>query len=130
MEYVQLAETPAGERFTVVVAPPDSALDAGGHFPAGGAPGGLIATVRMLVRSSRKGWRVAVNPWGIEGRATGASHRERVPDEEAATTSSQAIVGAISTGHWPGLPGRHDHRPAVLGGAGHQRAGDLVGHAG
>ena len=105
MEYVQLAENPAGERFTVVVAPPGSALDAGGQFPAGGALGGVIAIIRMLVRSSRRGWRVAVTPCDIQGRATGASHRERVPDEEAATTRSRAIVGAIRTGHWPGPSG-------------------------
>jgi hypothetical protein len=45
MEYVQLAETPNGERFSVVIAPPGSVLDAGGVSPAGGALGGLIAVV-------------------------------------------------------------------------------------
>jgi hypothetical protein len=111
MEYVQLAETPGGERFSVVVAPPGSALDAGGQFPAGGALGSMIAVVRMIFRSSRRGWRVAVTPCDIHGRATGAAHRERVADEEAATTRAQAIVGAIRTGQFSGrvLP-EHDHR--------------------
>lgn len=101
MEYVELAETPTGERFTVVVAPPGSALDAGGQFPAGGALGGLLAILRMLFRSSREDWRVAVTPCDVHGRVTGAAHRERVADQEAATTRSQAIVAAIRSGHWP-----------------------------
>lgn len=105
MEYVQLAETPTGERFTVVVAPPGSALDAGDRIPAGGALGGLIAIVLVIFRSSRRGWRVAVTPCDIHGRATGAAHRERVADREAATARSQDIVGAIRTGDWPGSSG-------------------------
>lgn len=113
MEYVQVSETPAGERFSVVVAPPGSTLDAGGRVPAGGALGGLIAIVGVILRSTRRGWRVAVTPCDIPGRATGATHHERVADREAATTRSQAIVGAIRTGQWPLLPGRRDSRPAL-----------------
>lgn len=105
MEYVQLAETPGGERFSVVVAPPGSALDAGGQFPAGGALGSMIAVIRMIFRSSRRGWRVGVTRCDIHGRATGAAHRERVADEEAAMTRWQAILGAIRTGQWPGPSG-------------------------
>jgi hypothetical protein len=102
MEYVQLVETPSGERFSVVVAPPGSILDAGGQFPAGGALGGLIAVVRVIFRSSCRGWRVAVTPCDIHGRATGPGHREHVADQEAAAARSQAIADGIRTGDWPG----------------------------
>lgn len=96
-----MVENPAGERFSVVVAPPGSALDAGGRFPIGGAVGGLTAIVCVIFRSGRRGWRVAVTPCDNHGRATGAGVRERVADQESATARSQAIVGAIRTGHWP-----------------------------
>lgn len=46
MEYVQLAETAAGERFLVVVAPLGSDPRCRGQSPVGGALGGLIAVVR------------------------------------------------------------------------------------
>lgn len=101
VDYVQIAETPAGERLSIVVAPPGSALGAGGRRTPGGAFGGLIAVVDVLLRSGRRGWRVAVTPCDIHGRATGGAHRGRVADQESAIARSQAIVGAIRRGHWP-----------------------------
>ena len=58
------------------------------------------------------GWRVAVTPCDIHGRATGAALRERVADQESATAQSQAIVGAIRTGTGPTIPGSHALQPA------------------
>ncbi|HEV2068924.1 MAG TPA: hypothetical protein VGR26_03930 [Acidimicrobiales bacterium] len=56
VEYVQIAETPAGQRYTVVTAPPGSALDAGGRFGTGGVIGALVAVGMVVARSARRGW--------------------------------------------------------------------------
>lgn len=48
VEYVQMAEAPAGERFRVIVAPPGSALDAGGPTLSGGAIGSLMSIVCIV----------------------------------------------------------------------------------
>lgn len=108
-----MAETPAGERFSVIVAPPGSALDAGSRTLLGGAVGGLIGSVGVIFRSSRRDWRVAVTRCDVHGRATGATHRERVADQESATVDrrpssprSEAVTGPVH-------PGRSAHRPAL-----------------
>ena len=59
VEHVQVAETPAGQRYTVVTAPPGSALDAGGRFGTGGVIGALVAVGMVVARSARRGWRNA-----------------------------------------------------------------------
>ena len=48
VEYVQVVKTPDGRRYTVVTAPPGSALDAGGRFGTGGVVGGLVAVGMVL----------------------------------------------------------------------------------
>jgi hypothetical protein len=101
MEYVQVAETPAGERYTVVTAPPGSALEAGGRFGTGGVVGGLVAIGMVIGRFARRGWRIAMTPSDGQGRPTGATHRERVVDQDAAQARSAAIVLAVRSGHWP-----------------------------
>lgn len=101
MERVQVAETPAGERYTVVTAPPGSALDAGERFGTGGVVGGLVAIGMVIARSARSGWRIAVTPSDGQGRPTGATHRERVADQDAAEARSAAIVLAVRSGRWP-----------------------------
>jgi hypothetical protein len=94
-----------GKRFSVIVAPPGSAVDARSRTLLGGAIRGLIGLVGVIFRSGRRGWRVAVTPCDFHGLATGAVHRERVADQESATARSQAIVAAIRGGHWPGSYG-------------------------
>ena len=110
MEYVQVAETPAGQRYTVVTAPPGSALDAGGRFGTGGVVGALVAVGMVVARGARRGWRIAVTPCDRQDRPTGRAHRERVADQEAAEARSTAVVLAIRSGQWPERP------PAPAGG--------------
>ena len=100
VKYVQIAETPRGQRYTIVAAPPGSALDTGRGLPAGGAIGALISLVIVAVRSGRRGWRVAVTPCDERGRLTGATHRERVSDEASAEARTEAIAVAIGRGDW------------------------------
>lgn len=104
MEYVQVAETPAGQRYTVVTAPPGSALDAGGRFGTGGVIGAIVAVGMVVARSARRGWRIAVTPCDGQGHPTGSTHRERVADQQAAEVRSAAVVLAIRSGHWPEPP--------------------------
>lgn len=101
MGYVQTVDAPGGERYMVVAAPPRSALDAGGKTPAGGLIGALVALLGVVIRSGRKGWRIAVTPCDRQGRSTGATHREQLADRGAAEARVGAILGAIRDGHWP-----------------------------
>lgn len=110
MEYVQVAENPDGQRYTVVTAPPGSVLDAGGRFGAGGVVGALVALGMVVARAARRGWRIAVTPCDRQDRPTGPAHRERVADQEAAEARSAAVVLAIRSGQWPEPP------PAPTGG--------------
>ena len=104
MEYVQIAETPAGQRYTVVTAPPGSALDAGGRFGTGGVIGALVAIGMVVARSARRGWRIAVTPCDGQGHPTGSTHSERVAEQQAAEVRSAAVVLAIRSGQGPAPP--------------------------
>ena len=55
MEYVQIADTPGGQRYTVVTAPPGSALDAGGRFGTGGVIGALVPVGMDVARFRTEG---------------------------------------------------------------------------
>lgn len=101
MENVRWAETPTGDHYTVIAAPPGSALDAGNGRALGGLLGALTAVVVVATRSLRRGWRIAVTPCDQRGRPTGTTYRERVPDEHAADTRTQHIVDMIRRGQWP-----------------------------
>ena len=78
MEYVRTAETPAGDRYMVVTAPPGFALDAGTGQTRGGLLGALLTVLTVVTRSMRRGWRVAATPQDQQGRPTGGTHRERL----------------------------------------------------
>jgi hypothetical protein len=104
VDFVQTAETPDGQRYMVVTAPPGSALDASGGPPAGGIVGAVAALVMVFIRSGRRGWRIAVNPCDSRGRPTGTTHRERVADRAAAEARATAVTLAIRDGRWPERP--------------------------
>ncbi len=101
MKYVQVPETPEGQRYVVVAAPPRSLLDAGAGSPRGGLVGGVMAMTTALLRAGRRQWRIAVTPCDARGRPTGPTHRERVADQAAAEARAEALVTAIVTGDWP-----------------------------
>ncbi len=102
--HVQAAETPTGQRYMVVAAPPGSLLDAGAGSTRGGPTGGVVGVVIALFRAARPGWRIAVNACDQHGRSTGPAHRERVPDEAAAERRTTALIAAIREGRWPEPP--------------------------
>ena len=106
MRHIRTAETPAGQRYTVVAAPPGSALDAGSGDTRGGPLGALLAVAVVVSRSLRRGWRLAVTPCDERGRPTGAVHRERVADERDAEARAEEIVGKIGAGKWPDSRGK------------------------
>jgi hypothetical protein len=110
VEYVQVAETPTGQRYTVVTAPPGSGLDAGGRS----------APAESSERLLRSGW-ASPEPHGEVGGspsrlAMGRTGRPGRPienesaNQEAAEARSAAVVLAIRSGRWPEPP------PAPTGG--------------
>lgn len=109
MKHVQTAVSPAGQQYMVVAAPPGSALDSGGPFPAGAVLGGLVALVSVGFRAGRRGWRISVTPCDRQGRPTSAIYRERVTDQGAAEARTEVIILAISDGRWPDTPGEPSH---------------------
>lgn len=100
MDYLRTAESPEGVRYLVVMAPPGSALDAGGS--AGGGPPPLAALALVLFRSMRRGWRIAVARCDVNGRMTGPVHRERVAGEHEAVARTASILARIRAGDWSG----------------------------
>ena len=101
MKYVQVPETPDGQRYVVVAAPPGSLLDAGAGTPRGGVVGGLLAVTTALLRAGRRQWRITVQPCDARGRPVGRPHCERVSDQAAAEARAEALVTAIVAGLWP-----------------------------
>jgi hypothetical protein len=96
--------TPDGRCFTIFLGAPGSLLDSGSEALPGG---GWLGVIELLVhvghivgRSARKGWRLDVEPLGMDGHLGGALYRERVADEEAAEKRSADLAALIETGEW------------------------------
>ena len=115
----EVAETPAGQRYTVVTAPPGSALDAGGRFGTGGVVAGLVAVGMVVARSARRGGRIAVTPCDGQGRPTGSTHnaspisRPPMPVRLLSCLRFGAAVGPSRRLYPPVGDGRFLHAPAT-----------------
>ena len=92
--YIQHVDTPTGERYELVMAPPFSLLDSDPGRPVP-APVALVIGIRALVRASRRGWRIAVR-----SMTGGPVHRERVADQVAAERRIAEIASLMRAGAW------------------------------
>ena len=98
-QFVWTAETPDRRRYNVFIAPPGSLLDAGGG-PVPPLAEAVVRSLFTLVRSARRGWRVAVNETSGSGTLGRVVYRERVADEEAATRRAESLANEIESGRW------------------------------
>ena len=90
MDYIQTVKGVNDQTFTIVIAPPGSALDS--ELARDRL---FVHSLLALIRSGRRGWRIAVS---VDDRDP--FYRERVTDQLAAERRAAQIAAGIRSETW------------------------------